>query len=51
MIRIIIERLYYNFDINYNNNFIMIYNMNNNVYLRKQVFIMFREFDEQIDFL
>ena len=35
MIRIIIERLYYNFDINYNDNFITIRNMNNNVYLRK----------------
>ena len=35
MIRIIIERLYYNFDINYNYNFITIRNINNNVYLRK----------------
>ena len=29
----------------------MIRNINNNVYLRKQIFIMFREFNEQIDFL
>ena len=35
MIRVIIKRLYYNFDINYDNNFITIYNINNNVYLRE----------------
>ena len=33
MIRIIIKRLYYNFDINYNDNFITVRNINNNVYL------------------
>ena len=35
MIRIIIERLYCSFDINYNDNFIMIRNINNNIYLRE----------------
>ena len=35
MIRVIIKLLYYNFDINYDNNFITIYNINNNVYLRE----------------
>ena len=51
MIQIIIKHLYYNFNINYNNNFIIIRNMNNNVYLRKQILIIFREFDKQINFL
>ena len=51
MIRIIIERLYYNFNINYDDNLITIRNINNNVYLREQIFIMFREFDKQINFL
>ena len=46
MIRIIIKSLYYSFNINYNNIFITIYNINNNTYLRKQIFIIFREFDE-----
>ena len=45
MIRIIIKCLYCNFDINYNNNLIMIRNINNNIYLQKQILIMFREFD------
>ena len=49
--KIIMKRSYYNFNINYNNNFITIYNINNNIHLRKQILIMFRELDEQINFL